>query len=131
MSSPAYLKAGQEEGRSRKDAAHTLLEACRDVLIRRARRALLIQLMEAGTATADDVADRIGPTGADIDPRWRGTVPGPLARAGIIRRVGYCKSARPIRHSSVLSLWELADRAGAMTWLVRNTELPDPSDPDD
>jgi hypothetical protein len=47
-------------------------------------------------------------------------VPGPLALAGIIRRAGYTTSARPIRHASVLSVLELADRAGALAWLARN-----------
>jgi hypothetical protein len=120
--------AGQAEGEGRKEAAHAQLEACRNVLILRARRALLIRLLEAGTATADDVAVRIGPTGAGIDPRWLGTVPGPLALAGIIRRAGYTRSVRPIRHAGVLTVWELADRAGAVAWLDRH---PDPPDPDD
>jgi hypothetical protein len=131
MSTLEDRKAGQDEGESRKEAAHALLEARRDILIRRARRALLIRLLEAGTATADDVADRIGPTGAGIDPRWLGTVPGPLALAGIIRRAGYTRSARPIRHASVLSVWELADRAGALAWLARNPDLADLPEPED
>ena len=130
MSTPEDRKAGQEEGERRKDAAHPLLEARRDVYIRRARRALLIRLLEAGTATADDVAERIGPTDPDIDPRWLGTVPGPLALARIIRRVGYTKSARPIRHASVIAVWELADRAAALAWLARHPDLPD-AEPDD
>ena len=111
MSTPEDRKAGQEEGERRKDAAHHRLEALRDVYIRRARRALLLRLLDAGTATADDVAQRIGPTDRRIDPRWLGTVPGPLAIARIIHRVGYTKSARPIRHASVIAVWELADRA--------------------
>ena len=86
MSAPESHRAGQEEGESRKDAAHALLEARREVYIRRARRALLLRLLDAGTATADDVAERIGPTDNGIDPRWLGTVPGPLAIARIIRR---------------------------------------------
>ena len=131
MSTPEDRQAGQEEGERRKDAAHDRFEARREVLIRRARRALLIRLLKAGTATADDVADRIGPTGADIDPRWLGTVPGPLALAGIIRPGGYTRSARPSRHASILTVWELADRTGATTWLARNPDLPDPPEPDD
>ena len=124
-------KARHEEGEGRKDAAHALLEVRRDVLIRRARRALLFRLLEVGTATADDVAERIGPTGADIDPRWLGTVPGRLALAGIIRRISYTRSARPIRHASVIGVWELADRAAALAWLARNPDLPDSPEPDD
>ena len=81
------------------------------------------RLLDVGIATADDVAERIGPTDPDIDPRWLGTVPGPLAIAGIIRRVGYTKSARPIRHASVIAVWELADRAAALAWLARHPDL--------
>ena len=54
-------KAGEQEGERRKDAAHALLEARRDIYIRRARRVLILRLLEAETATADDVAERIGP----------------------------------------------------------------------
>ena len=111
MSTPNDRKAGKKEGESRKDAAHSLLEARRDILIRRARRALLLRLLDVGIATADDVFERIGPMDPSIDPRWLGTVPGPLAVAGIIRQADYTKSARPIRHASVIAVWELADRA--------------------
>ena len=130
MIDPEDRKAGRREGESRKDAAHALLEARRDVLIRRARRALLMRLLDAGTATADDVAERIGPTDPSIDPRWLGTVPGPLAIARIIRRADYTKSARPIRHSSVIGVWELADRDAALAWLARNPDLPEAEDGD-
>jgi hypothetical protein len=124
-------QAGRREGERRKDAAHRRLEARRDRLICRARRALLTHLLNAGTATADDVADSIGPGDPDIDPRWLGTVPGPLAVAGIIRRAGFVTSARPSRHASIISTWELADRAAALAWLARYPELPEPDEPDD
>jgi hypothetical protein len=126
MSTPDPRQAGQREGKARKDAAHALLEARRDVLIRRARRALLARLLCAGTATADDVAELIGPTPPDIDPRYLGTVPGPLTLAGIIRAASYTKSARASRHASLLTVWELADRPAALAWLARNPELPEP-----
>jgi hypothetical protein len=131
MSALAPRRAGQREGERRKDAAHALLEARRDVFIRRARRALLTHLLEADTATADDVADRLGPQPDGIDPRFLGTVPGPLARAGIIRPASVTKSARPSRHASLLTVWELADRAAALAWLDRNPDLPDPENEDD
>jgi hypothetical protein len=128
MSTLENRKVGQEEGGRRMDAAHALLEARRDVLIIRARRALLLRLLEADTATADDIAERIGPTDPSIDRRWLGTVPGALAIASIIRRVGYTKSARPIRHASVIAVWELADRAAGLAWLARNPDLPESED---
>ena len=105
-----------------------LLAARRDWLIRQARRALLIRLLAAGAVTADDVADRLPGNPDGIDPRWRGVVPGPLARAGIIRRIGYTASCRPIRHASVITVWELADLAAAVAWLSRHPELPEPDD---
>jgi hypothetical protein len=128
MSTPDARREEQEEGESRKDAAHHLLEARRDVLIRRARRALLLRLLDVGIVTADDVAELIGPTDPSIDRRWLGTVPGPLAIARIIRRAAYTKSARPIRHASVIAVWELADRAAAIVWLTRNPNLPEGED---
>jgi hypothetical protein len=130
MSTPKDPKAGKKEGERRKDAAHSRLEAHRDDLILRARRALLWRLLDVGTATADDVAEQIGPTDPSMDRRWLGAVPGPLAIAGIIHRVDYTKSARPIRHASVIAVWKLADRAGALAWLARNPELPDAEDGD-
>jgi hypothetical protein len=131
MSTLSPHRSGREEGECRKDAAHSLLETRRDALIRRARRALLGQLLAAGTATADDVAEQVEPPPDGIDPRFLGTVPGPLARAGIIRAASYTKSARPSRHASLLTVWELADRAAALAWLVRNPNLPDPEPDDD
>jgi hypothetical protein len=119
-------QAGQREGECRKDAAHTLLEAHREVLIRRARRALLSYLLCAGSGTADDVAGALGELPAALDPRWLGTVPGHLARLGIVRSCGFEKSCRPSRHASILTRWELADRPAALEWLARNPELPEP-----
>ncbi len=123
---------GQKEGERRKDAAHALLEARREYWIRRARRALLEALMERGSATADDVAERLGDIPDDIDPRWLGTVPGRLASANIIRRVGFTKSRRPPRHASYLSIWELVGgHDAARDWLAAHPELPEPDDNED
>ena len=124
-------QGGQWEGECRRDSAFSLLEAWREVYIRRARRALLLRLLEAGTATADDVAEISGPAPKGIDGRFLGTVPGPLARAKIIRRTGFVASSRPSRHGSILSVWQLADRAGAIVWLARNPDLPEPDPGDD
>lgn len=126
MSTPQSRQAGQQEGERCKDAAHSLLEAHHDVLIRDARRALLGQLLTAGTATADDVVKAIGATLDGIDPRWRGVVPKPLVLAGIIRDTGRtAKSFRPEAHARKLTIWELADRPAALAWLAHNPELCD------
>lgn len=119
--------ADRAEGERRKAAAHALLAARRGRLIRRARRALLSHLVTAGTGTADDVADAAGPTDPGIDPRWRGDVPGALARAGIIRDTGRTvRSCRPEAHARRLPVWELADPAAAVAWLAAHPELSEP-----
>jgi hypothetical protein len=128
MSTPKTPAAGRQQGERRKEAAHARLEAARGIYIRRARRALLLQLLEAGTATADDVAERIGPAPSGIDPRFLGTVPGLIAKTRIIRRAGFVPSSRASRHASIQSVWELEDRAGAITWLAHNPDLPDPDE---
>jgi hypothetical protein len=96
----------------------------------RARRALLIHLLDHGTGTADDMAHRLPADPDGRDPRWRGPVPGALARAGIIRRIGFTASCRPSRHASAIAVWELADRDAPMAWLSHHPELPEPQ-PDD
>jgi hypothetical protein len=132
MSAPDPRQAGQQEGERRMDAVHSLLEVHRDVFIRRARRALLAQPLFIGTATADDIAERIGSTPEGIDPRRRGSVPRSLALAGIIRDAGRtAKSSRPEAHAWMLTVWELADRAAALAWLAHNPELPDPEPDED
>ena len=128
MTTPHDRRAERSEGERRKADAHDRLAAPRDRLIRRARRALIIRLLDVGIATADDVADGIGPGDPDIDPRWLGTVPGPLATAGVIRRIDYAQSSRPSRHASVIGVWELADRDAALTWLAEHPEMDEPVD---
>jgi len=118
---------GRKEGESRKRAAHALLEAHRTYWVRRGRRALVAILMERGTATADDVAERLGELPDDLDPRLLGVVPGPLALAGLIRPIGYPTSTRASRHASRVTLWELVgEHSVARAWLDAHPELPEP-----
>ncbi len=71
---------------------------------------------------------RPGPASTrDGSAPYRDRSPSPGSSGGPATR----KSARPIRHASVLTVWELADRAGALAWLARNPDLPDPPEPDD
>ena len=129
LTTPVDDRHGQNEGESRKDAAHHLLEAHRDVLIRRARRALLLRLLEVGIATADDVAQRIGPTDPSIDPRWLGTVPDrSQSPASYVEPTTRNRLDRfdmlPSSQSGI------ANRAAAMAWLARNPDLPEAEDDD-
>ena len=117
---------GEREGARRKRDKLDLLEARRAVFVDRGRRALLDRLLAAGTATADDVMAAVT-LPAEIDPRCLGAVPGPLARAEIIRAAGFVKSARPERHGSYIQLWELADGDAARRWLAEHPDKPDPA----
>ncbi len=73
-----------------------------------------------------DRADRSLTSTLDGSAPCRDRSPSPGLSAGSVTP----KSARPIRHASVIAVWELADRAAALAWLARNPELPD-TEPDD
>jgi hypothetical protein len=124
LPSPA---AGRLEGERWKGAAHALLEARREVYIRRGRRALLSQLLRAGTATIDDVRDAV-PLSADIGPKLLAGFDeehNPLAEAGSIEAGDYVRSRRPEAHARPGTRWLLTDRTAALGWLAHNPNLPD------
>ncbi len=124
LPSPA---AGRLEGERRKLGALALLEARRRVYVRRGRRALLLRLLAAGSATADDVRAAVNlPPG--LNPTCFGAVSGPLATAGIIQAAGYVPTARKEGHARPVLRWRLADRAAALAWLSNHPELPDADD---
>jgi hypothetical protein len=108
----------------RRDDAIQLLRDRRAALVRRGQRALLRQLLSAGTATADDVRAAVA-LPPDIDPRCMGAVPGELADPGIIRADGYVRTARPVGHARPVVRWALADPTGALAWLIMHPEMPD------
>lgn len=118
------------EGERRKLNAFAVLEAHREILINRGRRALLAAMLSGDeTATADDVRAAVElPEG--INPNLFGSVPGLLARAGIIRLARLRLSARPERHAGLNRVWELADRPAALAWLHDHPDRPDPEPPD-
>ncbi len=115
------------DGKRRKADALALLEARREVYVLRGRRALLQTLLALGSATADDVRELVDlPPG--IDPKCFGTVPGPLARAGIIRADGFAKTCRPEGHARPVTIWTLIDRCKAERWLTAHRDQPDLGD---
>lgn len=124
--SAALTDPGRAVGEARRDEALALLANRRDLYVLRGRRALLTAVLAVGQATADDVRDALE-LPADIDPVCLGAVPVALARAGIVRRVGYVPTCRPDAHARPVSLWALADRAAAIRWLA---DHPDRSDDD-
>jgi hypothetical protein len=117
--------AGRVEGERRRDAALALLAERRAAVVRAGQRALLLRLLAAGTATADDVREAV-PLPQGIGPRCYGAAPTPLADDGIIRAAGYRRTARPAAHARPVTLWALADRAAALAWLDRHPHLPGP-----
>jgi hypothetical protein len=115
------------EGERRKLAAHALLSARRELYVLRGRRALLAALLDRAEATTDDVRRAVTlPDG--IDPVCFGTVPGELARAGIVERARFAKTARPEAHARPVSVWRLRDRAVALAWLAAHPDRPDPAE---
>lgn len=112
-------------GEALKLSAQAFLEARRELIILRGRRALLTVLLRTGRATADDVRDTVElPEG--IDPVCLGAVPGALARTGIIERIGFGPSSRADAHARPVSVWRLADRDAALAWLAVHPDRPDP-----
>lgn len=116
--------ANRREGEGWRDTAHAILQARRDVIVLRARRVLLLTLLERGTATADDVREAIDLPAA-VDPVCFGAVPGTLARAGIIRRDGYVPTSRADAHARIVSVWKLVDRTAAERWLSTHPDVPE------
>jgi hypothetical protein len=115
-----------KEGEAAKAAALRRLAFARRTLVRAGRRALLTALADRPSATADDVAAAVQiPEG--IDPRLLGSVPGELARAGLIEADGFTKSRRRSRHASIQTIWRLADREAARRWLAANPAEPLPA----
>lgn len=114
------------DGQARKLDAHALLEARREVYVLRGRRALLAALLDRGEATADDVRDAVE-LPDEINPVCLGVVPGLLAHAGIIERVGFAESRRPDAHARPISVWRLANRDAALAWLTAHPDRPDPT----
>jgi len=121
--------AGRAEGERRKADALTTLAERRKVYVNRVRRALLLALLAAETATIDEVRFAIElPDG--LNPKLFGAAPGPLARAGIIHAIGFTKTCRPQGHARPVTVWRLADRPAAERWLRAHPDQPDPAEDD-
>ena len=124
MSGAYLVSEGQRDGGGEKRRAFELLETWREVYLCRARRALLRRLLDDGPATVETVR-AVVPVPEGVNPNVCGAVPAPLARRGIIRRVGYAKARRPERHAGMMAVWAVVDRGRAGAWL---REHPEPRD---
>ena len=110
------------DGEARRDAALNLLRVHRYALVRDLTRAAVRIVLDAGTVTADDVR-AVVPIPAGIRPVVVGCVFRDLADAGILRRAGFRNSTRPVAHARPLSVWRLADAAGAVAWLAAHPSI--------
>ncbi len=117
------------EGERRKLDAHATLQARRELYVHRGRRALLAALLRHGTATADDVRQAVT-LPAGVNPVCLGSVPGHLARAGIIRRRDFVNTNRTAGHARPVTRWELIDHDAAERWLAAHPDVPDAPEAD-
>ena len=113
------IRDSHAEGDARKLAAHELLKAHREAFVRLAQRTLIEHLLAVGECTIDDVR-RVVPLPPRMNAKAFGVVPGPLAKAGLIARVGFAKTTRPDAHARHIAVWRLIDRAKAIAWLAAN-----------
>jgi molybdopterin biosynthesis enzyme len=104
------------EGESLRDAALALLRVHRAALVRDLTRAAVRLALERGTITADDVRSVV-PIPPGIRPVVVGVALRDAADAGILRRIGYRPSTRPVAHARPLTVWRLTDPAAAVAWL--------------
>ena len=111
------LRDQSHVGEARKRYAHSLFETHSEPLVIAGRRALLLKVLESGFATIDDVRNAV-PLPPFANAKAFGSVPGTLARAGIIRDAGFVKTTRAIAHSRKNIRWELVDAAKAHAWLA-------------
>ncbi len=115
------------DGAARKLDALATLQARHAGRVLTARRAMLRLLLEHGTTTVESVRAALElPDGKPA--HWLGCVPTELRRAGIIRRAGFTETTRVVAHARPISVWELADRAGALTWFQEHPDPPDRAD---
>ena len=102
--------------KQRRKAMLASRRAYRRPYLLRGRRALLEYLLFTGKGTIDDVRDRVELPWI-VDPKLFGAVPGELAKAGIIRRVGYAPTCRPVARGRPITVWGIGDAQAAARWL--------------
>jgi hypothetical protein len=77
-----------------------------------------------GAAIIDDVREAV-PLLMEFGIMLFGTMPLPLAEAGIIRADGLVNCRLPGAHDREVTEWLLVDRAAARRWLRTHPDLPD------
>lgn len=117
---------GRCEGERRKAEAFGKIEANREAILRKARRAFATLGLANGCVTIDDVRAAVElPPGTN--PTCFGPVATPFARMKFVERVGFVESARPEAHCRPVGVWEVTSRDGLRLWLATHPELPMPT----
>jgi hypothetical protein len=111
------LSGHSADGEGQRDAALNLLRQHRAELIHECTIAALHVTIQTGEICADDVR-AIVTIPPDVSPKLMGVVFRDLADAGILRRAGFRNSKRPAAHARPISIWRLADHAGAVARLA-------------
>ncbi len=117
---PLHREAARDDARRTKEATLATLEERRHWWILQGRFILVTVALERGQASSDDIHERLT-LPDEIDPTCLGSVPTMLARAGIIKRIGYIPTSRKTAKSRPLSLWEIADREAAQRYLAQHS----------
>ena len=116
------------EGERRKGEAFANLEAHREVILLKARRAFCGVLLEKGRATIDDVRSVIIlPDG--MNPVCMGPVATSFARLRWIERAGFIQTTRAEGHARPVSIWELKSPNGVAQWLRDHPDRPPEVEP--
>lgn len=114
--------AGATEGARLKEQQLDCLRELRAVYVRRGQRLLVERLLRHETGSIDNVRDNID-IPSNVNPTCLGAVPGTLAKAGIIERVGFRNTDHPKGHARPVSVWTLRRREKAIRWLAEHPEL--------
>ena len=90
-----------------------------------ARRLFLERLLQDGQATCE--MQEILPRPEGVSPQTLGSIPRPLAAAGLISPMGASRANRAARHGGLSTVWRLADRRGAERYLNTIPAVKTPS----
>ena len=112
----------KREGERRKGEAFANLEAHREAILRKARRAFVTALLANGRATIDDVRSEVVlPPG--MNPICFGPVASPFARLKFVHRIGFAETTRPEAHCRPVGVWETTSTTGLTNWLATHPEI--------
>ncbi len=117
-------RAERREGRRRKLDGQAKRECAHFVDLRNARNfAIFLGKGKKKRLTTDDIRTELGIPN-DKGSKWVPNIMGPLAKAGIFKKVGVIESGRKERRGGDLKIWEYTGNEEATNkWLIENPPL--------